>query len=363
MTDSNHNVMSCSRHLPRVRSLLSLVAAGLLASGCGLIQDRSDNYATAEQADPLHGVDGEPLPRQRAAYPIRPVSGSGTMANQVPRPPDLTSEILDENYVIESVGDQSWLLVNDVPGRIWPAVAAWMTRTGLGVASDSTQLGMMQSEIVNYSRRARELVGLDEAEANEPLTLVQARLAPGVRRKTTEIQLRPRLVTEAPGRLLSWQDEPMDQVLEEELLRDLSRFLQEQEDNRSYSRAALAMTSEPRVTMRQADAGQEQAVVIELPYDRAWTEVRRVFEDENIPILDLDQSAGYFLVDGRPADDRQRNWFTSWFAGDEVEPVATNRIELVEDDGKVTVTADRADGYNGGNYSRSVLSRLYQYLY
>jgi outer membrane protein assembly factor BamC len=285
------------------------------------------------------------------------------MANQVPRPPDLTAEILDENYVIESVGDQSWLLVNDVPGRIWPAVAAWMNQTGLGVASDSTQLGMMQSEIVNYSRRARELVGLDTAAANEPVTLVQARLAPGVRRKTTEIQLRPRLVADPPGRLLSWQDDPTDQVLEEELLRDLSGFLQEQEDNRSYSRAALAMTSEPRVTMQQADAAQDQAVVIKLPYNRAWSEVRRVFEDEDIPILDLDQSAGYLLVDGRPADDRQRSWLTSWFAGDEVKPFATNRVELVESDGKVTVTAGRADGYNGDNYSRSVLTRLYQYLY
>ena len=363
MTNSNYNLMSCSSHLPRVRKLLSLAVVGLLASGCSLIQDKTEDYVTAEQASPLEGVDGKPLPRQRAAYPIRPVSRSATMNNQVPRPPDLTAEILDENYAIESVGDQSWLQVNDVPGRIWPAVAAWMNQTGLGVASDSTQLGMMQSDIVNYSRRARELVGMGTAAANEPLTLVQARLAPGVRRKTTEIQLRPRLVADAPGRLLSWQNESMDQELEEELLRDLSGFLQEQEDNRSYSRAALAMTSEPRVTLLQADASQDQAVVIELPYDRAWSEVRRVFEDENIPILDLDQSAGYLLVDGRPADDRQRSWLTSWFAGDEVKPVATTRVELVENEGTVIVTAGRADDYEGSNYSRSVLSRLYEYLY
>ncbi|MFC4259642.1 outer membrane protein assembly factor BamC [Marinobacter lacisalsi] len=363
MRHSNNSVMLCSHGLPRVRSLLALAAAGVLVSGCSLFQDSSDDYATAKQAEPLHGIDGEPLPRQRSAYPIRSVSGSGTMASQVPRPPDLTAEILDENYVIESVDDQSWLLVNDVPGRIWPSVAAWMNQVGLGVASDSTQLGMMQSEIVNFSRRARAVVGLDETGADEPLTLVQARLAPGVRRKTTEIQLRPRLVAESPGRLLSWQDDPRDQALEEELLRDLSEFLQAREDSRSYSRAALSMSSEPRVTMRQPDAEQAQAVVIELPFDRAWGEVRRVFEDENIPILDLDQSAGYILVDGRPADERERSWFTSWFAGDEVKPVATNRIELMESGDKVFVTAERADSYNGGNYSRSVLSRLYEYLY
>lgn len=363
MTDSITTVKHCSRSLPRVRSLLALAVAGTLASGCSLIDDQSDNYATAEQMEPVHGIDGEPLPRQRSAYPIRPVSGSGTMANQVPQPPDLTSEILDENYVIESVDDQSWLLVNEVPGRIWPAVAAWMNETGLAVADDSTQLGLMQSELTNYSRRARELVGLGSAESGEPLTLVQVRLAPGVRRKTTEIQVRPRLVADSPGRLLPWQDQPMDQTLEEQLLNDLSQFLQAREDSRSYSRAALEIDSEPRVSLRRPNAEQEQAVIIELPYDRAWGEVRRVLEDENIPVVDLDQSAGYFLVDGRPADDRQRSWLTSWFAGDEVDPVATNRVVLTEEDGKVIVTADRAEDYNGGNYSRSVLSRLYEYLY
>lgn len=363
MTESNSTVMPSSHGLPRVRSLIALAMAGLMVSGCSLFPDRADDYATAEQAEPLHGIDGEPLPRQRSAYPVRDVSGSGSMANQVPRPPDLTAEILDENYVIETVGDQSWLLVNDVPGRLWASVATWMNQSGLGVAADSTQLGMMQSEIVDFSRRAQQTLGLDSATAGEPLTLVQARLAPGVRRKTTEIQLRPRMVQSSPGRLLSWQDEPMDQALEQELLRDLSAYLQAQEDNRSYSRAALSMSSEPRVSMRQADADNEQAVMIELPYDRAWGEVRRVFEDEQIPVLDLDQSAGYFLVDGRPVEDRQRSWFTSWFAGDEVDPEATNRVTLVEEDGKVIVTADRADGYNGGNYSRSVLSRLYDYLY
>lgn len=363
MTDSSTSVTVCSRSYPRVRSLLAVAVAGFLVSGCSMFRDKSDDYAIAEQAEPIHGIDGEPLPRQRSAYPIRDVSGNDTMANQVPQPPDLTSEILDENYVIESIGDQSWLLVNEVPGRIWPTVAAWMTERGLAVSADSTQLGMMQSDIVDYSRRASSLLAVESASAGEPLTLVQVRLAPGVRRKTTEIQIRPRVVADAPGRLLPWQDDPMDQTREEALLENLSLFLQAQEDSRSYSRAALDMDSAPRVSLRPPSPEQEQAVIIDLPYDRAWGEIRRVFEDENIPVVDLDQSAGYFLVDGRPVDDRQRGWVTSWFAGDEVDPEPTNRVELVEEDGRVIVTASRAEGYNGGNYSRSVLSRLYEYLY
>lgn len=344
-------------------AILGLAVASMLVGGCSLINDRSDNYADAEQGRALQGVDGQPLPRQRSEYPVRAINDSGTLGNQVPEPPDLTADILDENYVVESVDDQSWLLVNEVPGRMWPAVAAWMNETGLAVAEESTQLGLMQSEIVNFSRRARDLVGLDEATDDEARILVQVRLAPGVRRKTTEVQVRPRAVDDAPGRLLSWQDEPMDQALEEELLAKLSSFLQSREDNRSYSRAALSMSSESKVSLRDATAERDQAIAIDLPYGRVWGEIRRVLEDEGIPVLDLDQSAGYFLVDGRPEEDRQRSWLTSWFAGDELEPEATNRLQLTEEDGEVVVTAERAEDYSGSNYSRSLLNRLYDYLH
>ncbi|MCK7544160.1 outer membrane protein assembly factor BamC [Marinobacter bryozoorum] len=347
---------------PRV-AILGVAMAGLLVSGCSLVNDRSDDYATAEQSRPLKGIDGQPLPRQRPAFPVREVQGSGTLGAQVPEPPDLTADILDENYVVESVDDQSWLLVNEVPGRIWPAVAAWMNETGLAVAVDSTQLGLMQSEVANFSRRARGLVGLDEASADEPRIVVQVRLAPGVRRKTTEVQIRPRAVAANPEGLLPWQDEPMNQSLEDSLLENLSTFLQSREDNRAYSRAALAMGSESRVSLLEANTDRDQAIAIDLPYDRVWGEIRRVLEDESIPVLDLDRTAGYFLVDGRPEEDRRRGWMTRWFAGDEVEPEVTNRIQLSEEDGQVVVTAERADGYDGGNYSRSLITRLYDYLY
>ena len=38
----------------------------------------------------------------------------------------MTSDILDENYLVEELDGQIWLLVNDVPGRLWPAVTSYM---------------------------------------------------------------------------------------------------------------------------------------------------------------------------------------------------------------------------------------------
>lgn len=346
-------------------SLVALLLIGIGVSGCGVISDRSQNYVDAPEGKPLQGPDGEPLARQRDAYPVRQVSATGATGHRggVPRPPDMTADILDENYVIENLDEQSWLLVNDVPGRIWPAINAWMTERGLGIASSSTQLGMLQSEVVNYSRRARTLLELDDAADGEELMQVQARLVAGVRRRTTEIQIRPMIVGEGARELIQWQDEPLDQGLEESLLSDLSEFLQAREDSRSYSRAALGMVGERRVTLEAGDEDNPRRIAIELPYDRAWNEIRRILSDENVPVLDLDQTAGYFLVDGRSAEDRQRGWPARWFAGRERSPQINTRIQLERDGERVVVTADKAEGFRGQDYSGEVLSRLFDYLY
>lgn len=348
-------------------SLAALLVVGLGLAGCGVLTDRSQSYVDAPDGKPLQTPDGEELARQREAYPVRQLSQTGASGHRggIPKPPDMTSDILDENYVIENLDDQSWLLVNDVPGRIWPAVNAWMTERGLGIAASSTQLGMVQSELVNYSRRARTLLELDDAADGEELMLVQTRITAGVRRRTTEIQLRPLVVGEAAAarELIQWQDQPLDQALEESLLSDLSEFLQNREDSRSYSRAALGMVGERRVTLESGDEDNPRRIAIELPYDRAWSEIRRILNDENVPVLDLDQTAGYFLVDGRSAEDRQRGWPARWFAGRERSPQANTRIQLERDGDQVKVTADRAEGFRGQDYSGDVLSRLFDYLY
>lgn len=359
--------MASRKHTYRRASLLLAAALATVAlSGCGILQDRSLNYVDAPDGRPLQGPDGEPLPRQRDAFPVREISATGATGHRgrnVPRPPDMTSDILEENYVIESLGDQSWLLVNDVPGRVWPAVNAWMSERGLGIARDSAQLGLLQSELVNYSRRARTLLELDDAETGEELMLVQSRIVAGVRRRTTEIQVRPVVVGSAPGALIQWQDEPLDQTLEESLLADLSEFLQAREDTRTVSRAALGMAGERRVQLETDDAGNASRLLIGLPYDRTWNEIRRILSDEDMPVLDLDQSAGYFLVDGRSLDDRQRGWPARWFLGRERAPQTNTRIDLERDGDQVLVTAHRAEGYRGDDYSAAVLARLYDYLY
>jgi len=350
-----------------IRPLAGLMLVMAL-SACSFVEDRSERYVSEPEGEPLELPETADEGNFGQIMPIRDVSAadSGRMyRGTIPAPPDMTSDILDENYVVEELDGQIWLLVNDVPGRLWPAVTSYMNENGLGVAYDSPQLGLMQSELVNFSKQARELLGLpDNPGGQEAKVVVQAQVAPGVRRKTTEVQFRSFEVADDPDELLAWgsRDNRSPEQLDTSrvLLEDLAQYLRNREDSKSYSRAALGMVSEPLVRL-VSDNETPREIVMSLDYGRAWAEVRRALDDADIPVIDLNREEGYFFVDFRPESEREPGWF-SWFA-DDPEPVHSFDVRLEQSDGDIVVSATRADGYGGDDRSPELLSELFEYLY
>jgi outer membrane protein assembly factor BamC len=341
----------------------------LTVAGCGVIEDRTERYVDAPEGKPIEVPESADKSRFSDRMPIREVSAAdaGRMyAGDLPQPPDMTSEILQENYAIEAVDDQVWLLVNDVPGRLWPAVTAFMNQQGLGVAYENPQLGLLQSELVNFSKRARSLLGLpDNPGGEEPRLAVQAKVTPGVRRKTTEIQLRSFSVGESgPEEFVAWSENASRsaQQLEtsQQLLTELSTFLKSREDSKSYSRAALGMPVEPLVRL-VSEGDTASRIEMELDYGRSWSEIRRALDEAGIPVIDLNREEGYFFVDARPESETAPGWF-SWFR-DKPEPVHSHDLTLERQGNRVVVTASRNPDYSGDENSATLLSDLFEYLY
>jgi len=341
----------------------------LTAAGCGLIEDRTDRYVNAPEGTPIELPGSADESRLNQRMPIRTISAadSGRMyTGDLPEPPDMTSDILQENYVIEAVDGEIWLLVNDVPGRLWPAVTAYMNQQGLGVAYENPQLGLLQSELVNYSRRARSLLSLPGTpDGEEPTLAVQAKVAPGVRRKTTEIQLRTFEVgAGGADQLVAWNENAQrttpQLIFSRQLLTDLSTFLKGREDSKSYSRAALAMPGEPLVRL-VSDNDVAQRIEMRLDYGRSWGEVSRALEEAGITVIDLNREEGYFFVDGRSQSDREPGYF-SWFS-DASEPVHTHDLTLEQQGERIVVAASPTDDYRGDDRSAALLSNLFEYLY
>ncbi len=332
-------------------------------AGCSFLEDRSERYVSAPLGEPLKTVDERQRNRIGEAYPIREIDNAEAgrlYPDELPVPPDMTSEILEQNYLVESLDDQTWLLVNELPGQVWPSVTAYLNDRGFSVAYDNPALGLVQSELVNYSRQARGLVGLADVAGSESLVVVQARVASGVRRKTTEIQLRPRIVESDPDRLYAWQSLSRNPELEKSLLEDLAAFLKEREGTKSYSRVASGITNEPLVNL-VSDNELPVAIRMDLEYGRAWSEVKRALEEAGVAIVDLDRSSGNFLVDYRSREERDPGMF-SWFS-DEPEAQYTFDVQLVQQGSFVLVTAGRAPDYSGADRSSLLLNQLFDHLY
>ncbi|MBW4933452.1 outer membrane protein assembly factor BamC [Marinobacter sp. F4206] len=348
------------------------LASGLLLmtalSGCSFVEDRSERYVSAEEGKPLELPASAEKSRFSQVMPIRDVTvadASKLYPSDIPNPPDMTSEILEENYVIEELDGRVWLLVNDVPGRIWPAANAYMADRGLGVDYDSPQLGLLQSELLNFSRRARQLAELpNQAGVDEPRVVLQVRMAPGVRRKTTEIQVRKLTVEGQPEELVPWSgvSNPSPEALElqKRLLTDMGDFLKAREENKSFSRAASGMVSDPLVKLVSED-DQAIAIRMSLDYGRSWAEVSRALTEASVAVVDLNRSEGWFYVDFRTDDERDSGWF-NWFS-DEEKPEHTHTVTLAERDDDIVITTERLASYDGELSAPDLLTQLFDYLY
>ena len=278
----------------------------------------------------------------------------------IPEPPDLTGSILDENYVVESAGGQTWLLINELPGRVWPSVARYLADQGLDLDYENPQSGLIQTAPANYSLKARDWLEL-KGEESASRTLVQARVSPGVRRHTSEVQLRVRDVTEAEaGTPIQWSPQSEYPELEKRLLGDMADYLRAQQDVKSYSRAALDIAETPRVRLVTPDAG-EARIELDLGYDRAWAEVSRSLDEADVPVVDINRSEGLWYADYRDEDERTEGWLF-WKGLD--EPRYTYQIALERtESGTVQVTTRQAPDYNGNDRSQRLLSEIYEHLY
>jgi len=357
----------CCNRSCLARPLVGFFLAGVL-SGCSLVDDRSQRYVDAPEGQPIQLPEGADGSRLNEAMPIRKINTDDSRRmypSSIPRPPDMTSEILDQNYVVEELDGRIWLLVNEVPGRLWPVASAWLNQSGLGLAHDSPQLGILQSELANFSKRSRELLGLpDDPDTEEARLITQVRLAPGIRRRTTEIRVRVREVSENPNNLVNWEsdiDASADELARQKaLLEDMGTFMQAREDNKSFSRAASGMVAKPLVRLLSEDE-QATAVRVELDYGRTWAEVNRSLKEVGALIQDLDRSEGWLQVDFRTEEERSPGWF-SWFSSkDEARHTHTVRVEP-GDDG-IYVTAQKQESYTGEYHPADLLTQLFEHLY
>lgn len=256
-------------------------------------------------------------------------------------PPDLTSPIVDDRFVIpdtkattfsaynrergaapavgnvvlpkvdsariERAGEQRWLVVKTSPEKVWPVVKEFWIETGFVLKRESPEVGIMETDWaenrakipLDMVRRAvgRVLDGLYDSGNRDKF---RTRLEPGLEAGTTDVYISHRgleeIYTNADKSSTGWQPRATDKELEAEMLaRMMAKF-----GNTGTSDKATAIagaTAGPASVVRAFYAPDKSgSLKVNEPFDRAWRRVGLALDRIGFTVEDRDRSKGLFFV-------------------------------------------------------------------
>ncbi|SFC39874.1 NlpB/DapX lipoprotein [Marinospirillum celere] len=265
--------------------------SALVVSGCSSSEyrDRADDYRDAEKAE--HALPDDI--RHRDAMPIPQAERSAqARSGDVPRPESMRITGSDTPIVDQRTDeDAAWLLVQRSPAEVWPALQAYSDELDVAVTGSNPGRGEI----------------LLEADQASDLAAQRIELRQGVRRGTSEVRLR----SVEDNRTLAFSEYDRTRLM------GLENYLQAslQEGDQRVSQQAQTLHSTRNV--RLVDRDGRQVLVFRLEYDRVWSELVRLLEDEfdeDIQRLDdFNRSEGRFYLRYVPQDERRRGFFARLF--------------------------------------------------
>lgn len=226
---------------------------------------------------------------------------------EVPRPSPLVAGAGAEVVRIQSLGDNSWALMNLAPGQLWPQVRGFLGVTGLTLARQDARSGIMETDWALL-------------EGQEMNSRFRFRIEQGVQRGTSELHI---LQMNQAGDVANWPEASDDNQQEREMLRAVAQHVANAADSATVSMIAeQAIASEGKLAMVEGDDGRSFIRLV-LPYERAWASLSKAIDDSGFEVTDRDRSAGTYYVTYRGEEEQEKGggFFGRFFGGKEKNPV------------------------------------------
>lgn len=276
----------------------------LALQACGIVQDRSSEYIRASVAKPVVIPDGLSDEKIQTQYPIPVISNKRPLAYdyELPKPPNATAVLDEAPYVIEQLGDQTWLRVYSAPGKVWPLIDAFWREFGIEPAEENIASGFVVTNTLEDSSKLEQAVSGKLSASNETQDAIvfenqyfQAKLSQGIRRNTSEIKLRILDSNQTIQANNVWQSNSQNPATEKAVLEVMGAFITSDEMQSRYSLLANAIGGESRIQLLQNDQG-DNYLLINLPFQRAWGELGKALKAAGIVIADKDFSAKKYFI-------------------------------------------------------------------
>lgn len=297
------------------KSVLPLpLIAGLVMSGCAFIGDRADEYKAAKEGSEL--VVPPPLvaDRLKERFYIPDLDSQSIPDGEfvLPSPPDATASLSDDPYTIVTVDGDSWLEVAMPPSKAWPLVDNFWIDSGLIARSKQVEEGYFATEELDERVSHQSLIAALEETSHNPVVIegvsFQARLRQGVRRNTSELQVRAFLPDVDNLAKLAWHPKPATPRLERAMLELIGDTITSEGAAGRYSLNAVNIGDESRVRMLEDEAGYPY-LQIRLSYKRSWREVQDALRESPAIVAGAEREEGAIYVSYLDEDDID-NWYT-----------------------------------------------------
>jgi outer membrane protein assembly factor BamC len=328
-------------------------------------------------------------------------------------PPDLTSPVVDDRYVIpdrgattysaytrergvapvaganpavlpkldnahiERNGSQRWLVVTGTPDKVWPVVKDFWKDTGFQIARETPEAGILETDWAeNRSKIPQDIVRntigrlLDGLYSSGERDKFRTRLENGAN-GTTEIYISHRGLREelTPDKTSTvWNTRATDPDLELEML---SRLMVKIAGADKAAPTAVAGTAGAAAPSRASyDAAKGGTLTVAEPFDRAWRRVGLALDRIGFTVEDRDRSKGTFFVRYIDPDaDKERiankTWVDKLFFWRSDPPPAKPqyRILVADANGSASVVVQDSEGKpDNSATAKRMLGLLYEQL-
>lgn len=316
-----------------IRSGVAIYLAAMLG-GCGYLfgkegvfRDASEDYKKAPELPVIAIPEDKDTRTLQEAYPIPPVQESMLMAGEfeVPRPTPLVAGEADEVVRIQKLGDDSWALIAEAPGQVWPQVRSFLTSANISVARIDARAGIIET-------------GWVELQDQPMSSRFRIRIEQGVQRGTSELHV---LQMRQAGDVDSWPATSDNPEQEGEMLQALAQYMANSAGTAPVSMVAnQEIDAAGKISLKESPNG-EAYIALGLPYDRAWASLGRALQRSTFEITDRDRSNGiYYTRFLGPESEEEGGWFDWLWDSDEDHPHAGEAFDVSVkkvDAGSVTI--------------------------
>lgn len=287
--------------------LLALGGCGYLFGDKGVFRDTAEDYKKAPEVPVIAVPEGKDSEVLQEIYPIPQVEENLVLAGEfeVPRPTPLVVGSEDEIVRIQRLGEESWALIAEAPGQVWPQVRSFLTSSGISVARIDARAGIIET-------------GWLEMEDQPMNSRFRVRIEQGVQRGNSELHV---LQMNQAGDIASWPDTSDNPSQETEVLQAIAQYIANSAGTAPVSMVAeQAISASGRISLQESADG-ETYISLALPFDRAWASLGKALEKSTFEVTDLDRSTGdYYSRFLGPDAAEEDGWFDWLWDSEEEHP-------------------------------------------